>query len=79
MVALQSNTINQTNQDELLTRITRTVELIKMYSTGIRQAMSMEAPLYLIESKERMKTELVSELITLLAEIDVQFELKQAA
>ena len=76
MVTIQNN---PTNQDELLTRITRTVELIKMYSTGIKQALSMDAPAYLIESKQRMKTQLVTELITLLAEIDVQFELKQAA
>lgn len=70
---------NPTHQDELLTRINRTVELIKMYTTGIKQAMSMEAPLYLIESKQRMKAQLVAELITLMAELDVQFELKQAA
>ena len=76
MVTIQNNS---THQDELLTRITRTIELIKMYSTGIRQALSMEAPPYLIESKQRMKSQLVTELITLLAEIDVQFELKQAA
>ena len=76
MVTIQNNS---THQDELLTRITRTVELIKMYSIGIRQALSMEAPPYLIESKQRMKSQLVTELITLLAEIDVQFELKQAA
>ena len=79
MVTIQDSPITQ---DELLTRITRitrTVELIKMYSLGIRQAVSMDAPLYLVESKQRMKTQLVAELITLLAEIDVQFELKQAA
>jgi hypothetical protein len=76
MVTIQNNLIHQ---DELLTRITRTIELIKMYNTGIKQAMSMDAPLYLIESKKRMKTQLVTELISLLDEIDVQFELKQAA
>ena len=76
MVTIQDS---PTTQDELLTRITRTVELIKMYSLGIRQAISMDAPLYLVESKQRMKTQLVTELIMLLAEIDVQFELKQAA
>ena len=76
MITIQNN---QIHQDELLTRITRTIELIKMYNTGIKQAMSMDAPLYLIESKQRMKTQLVTELISLLDEIDVQFELKQAA
>lgn len=70
---------NVINQDELLTHIMRTVELIKMYSTGIKQALSMEVPDYLIESKQRMKSQLVKELIALLAEIDVQFELKHAA
>lgn len=70
---------SQKNADELLMRINRTVELIRVYDNGIKQAKTLEAPIYLIESKERMKSQLVSELIALLAEMDVQFELKIAA
>ena len=69
----------QANQDTLLTRINRTIELIRMYDNGIKQAQSLDAPPYLIESKQRMKTQLATELITLLAEMDIQFEMKAAA
>ena len=69
----------QKNTDELLIRINRTIELIRVYDNGIKQAKELEAPIYLIESKERMKEQLVNELMTLLAEMDVQFVLKIAA
>jgi hypothetical protein len=67
------------NTDELLIRINRTIELIRVYDNGIKQAKGQEAPVYLIESKERKKSQLVNELMDLLAEMDVQFELKIAA
>ena len=70
---------NQKNTDELLIRINRTIELIRVYDNGIKHAKTLEAPIYLIESKERMKSQLVNELMTLLTEMDVQFELKIAA
>ena len=70
---------NPKDTDELLLRINRTIELIRVYDNGIKQAKVLEAPVYLIESKERMKSQLVSELMALLAEMDVQFELKIAA
>ncbi len=67
------------NADELLIRINRTIELIRVYNNGIKQAKGLEAPVYLIESNERMKSQLVSELMALLAEMDISFELKIAA
>ncbi len=65
--------------DELLIRINRTIELIRMYDIGIKQAKSLDAPLYLIESKNRMKLQLVNELMELLAEMDVNVDLRIAA
>jgi hypothetical protein len=70
---------NQKIADELLIRINRTIELIRMYDNGIKQAKELEAPLYLVESKNRMKSQLVGELMSLLAEMDVEVELKIAA
>ena len=66
-------------QDVLLFRINHTIELIKKYDSNVKQAIALNAPTHLIEAKQKMKAQLVNELIALMAEMDVQFELKQAA
>ena len=70
---------NPKSTDELLIRINRTIELIRLYDNGIKQAKSLEAPEYLIESKLRMKGQLVEELKDLLSEMDIDADLKIAA
>jgi hypothetical protein len=70
---------NPKSADELLLRINRTIELIRLYDNGIKQAKELDAPVYLIQSKQRMKGQLVDELKELLAEMDVQVDLKIAA
>ena len=70
---------NPKSTDELLIRINRTIELIRLYDNGIKQAKSLEVPKYLIESKLRMKGQLVDELKDLLSEMDIDADLKIAA
>jgi hypothetical protein len=52
---------------------------IRLYDNGIKQAKSLEASEYLIESKLRMKGQLVDELKDLLSEIDMDADLKTEA
>ena len=67
------------NSDQLLARVHRTIELIRLYDNGIKQAVELDAPTYLIESKKRMKTQLVREFMTLMTDMNVKFELNEAA
>jgi hypothetical protein len=71
--------IIEKNTDQLMAQLHRTIDLIRMYEIGIQKAIELDAPAYLIESKERMKTQLVSEFLSLMGEMNVNLTLKEAA
>jgi hypothetical protein len=67
------------SERRLLMRISHTVELIKKYDLGIKQAVLLRADPELIEGWQMMKARYVTDLIELMAEMDVDLELKTAA
>jgi hypothetical protein len=69
----------KSDKDVLLLRIYRTLELINMFEKAIRLSESLDAPKSIIAQDEEMKTQLVNELVDLLAEMNVHLSLKTAA
>jgi hypothetical protein len=71
--------VEKLNADQLLAQLHRTIDLIQMYDSGIQKALELDAPAYLIESKQRMKSQLVGEFLSLMSEMNVNLTLKEAA
>jgi hypothetical protein len=71
--------IAEKNTDTLLAQLHRTIDLIRMYDNGIQQAIQLEAPAYLIESKERVKSQLVHDFLSLMAEMNVKLSVVMEA
>ena len=65
-------------EEAYLLKVNGTVEKLKRSDRALKNAVQYNAPTKFIEQKESNKAQLVAELITLLAEMDVQLELKQA-
>ena len=64
-------------EEAYLLKVNGTVEKLKRSDRAVKNAVQYNAPPKFIEQKESNKAQLVAELITLLAEMDVQLELKQ--
>ena len=65
-------------EEAYLLKVNGTVEKLKRSDRAVKNAVQYNAPPKFIEQKESNKAQLIAELITLLAEMDVQLELKQA-
>lgn len=69
---------NSENQTIFLERVNHNIILIQQLNTSIKQAILSGAPSSLIKSKQKTKMHLVNELIALLSEIELSFELKSS-
>ena len=67
------------NEEKLLMRINYTIEQIQKYDSGIKQAVLLSAEPFVIEGWQMMKARSVARLIKMMAEMDVDLELKTAA
>ena len=66
------------SQDALILQINDAIHQIKKYDMALKQTIQLGSPLDLIEKRRKKKAQLVADLITLMAEMDVNLEVKQA-
>ena len=65
-------------EEAYLLKVNVAIEQLKRSDRAVKNAVQYNAPPKFIEQKESNKAQLIAELIMLLAEMDVQLELKRA-